>query len=225
MVLLREQLEEQSHRIEHLSSLLMGKDNYILELRARMSGTITEFEELKECLSVRAVSDPASLIAQLQYSESYLKQQLAHIQALQSDSEKVENGVAGIPNITIRQRMDKLEKDISDACTNLQDLVGSTRVTTQEILEYGDLLEPLIRRVFNSEVIGMDETFSEDVDVQSSLLRALVAASICASVFEGSVFELLEHDSILLNKYRECLRRKGLCTDQEAKSLIILQTN
>lgn len=208
---LQRQAEEYENSISHLQNDLMIKENHILQLKIDLDSTNKEFKELKQCLKIRANSDPMALVAQLQYSVSYLKQQLDHVtSSLKQSRSRTEQSSTSDPWKETEKRMYTLERDILNGCTNLQDWAQDQIISNQALLDHRDSLEPLARRVFTPGMPELKQAFAADLDTQLNVLRTLVIASVFISVFESDVFGFLAYESVLLGKYRECLLLTGM---------------
>ncbi|KAI1844836.1 hypothetical protein JX266_009064 [Neoarthrinium moseri] len=209
MDLLRKQVENNEKNISLLHKDLKSKDNHILRLKIELNSAKEELKEIKECLKMRVGSDPTAQVVQLQYSESYLKQQLAHTQSLHANIRSdTERNSTNQLKTNMTKSLYTLEREVLDICTNLQDWLHNEPISTQALSDHAETLEPLVRRVFASGMLGLKEAFSTDRDTQLSILRVLVIASVFIDVFEATVFDFLSHESALLAKYRECLLLK-----------------
>ncbi|RYP47953.1 hypothetical protein DL768_006108 [Monosporascus sp. mg162] len=205
LVQLRVAMAEKDKQISEQNSRLINKENRIFQLEARLSFITREFEELQQCLRKSKSSDSRATIADLQYTESILKEQLSRIESFQVDIQGLENGSIGLQDGDIRRRMDTLEGLILETCSSLQDVGCYGMAKGEDPTSQTSSLQALSRRVFGASRANFKADFESKAS-QLDLLRSLVAASVCITAFESPFLEYLGRESILLDKYRDCLR-------------------
>ncbi|RYP76032.1 hypothetical protein DL770_007310 [Monosporascus sp. CRB-9-2] len=206
LVQLRVAMAEKDKQISEQNSRLINKENRIFQLEARLSSIAREFKELQQCLRKSKSSDPEAAIAELQYTESYLKGQLSHIQSFQVDIQGLENGSIGLQDGDIRMRMDILEGRILETCSSLQDRGCYGMTTGEDPTSRTSSLQTLGRRVFGASRANFKADFESKAS-QLDLLRSLVAASVCITAFESSsaleTIDRLAHKSLISETYFE----------------------
>ncbi|KAI8948410.1 hypothetical protein F4801DRAFT_556841 [Xylaria longipes] len=203
--ILQIEVTEKDMKIAQQRAALMSRDNRIFQLESQLSSILKEFEEMKKCLRLPKISDPASHIKQLQYSVSCLKQQLSGISAFQNDSRDLVTSSLGPVFSDIRKEMDALEGDILDVCASLPNMDHLYAKNWWEITQQDPGLELLCRRSMGSSAFNLCRSMSKDSTGQLHLLRSLVAASVSMLAFESPFLEFLSGESVLLDKYRDCL--------------------
>ncbi|KAI1425932.1 hypothetical protein F5Y12DRAFT_713812 [Xylaria sp. FL1777] len=196
---------EKDIKIAQQLEALISRDNRIFQLEIQLSSTLKEFQEMQQCLLVPKDSDPASLIRRLQYSESYLKQQLSTISAFQNDSQNLVASSLGLQPGDICKEMDALEGNILEACASLLNMDQAVVNNGWDISRQDPGLEILLQRSMGSSALKQYRSMSKDSTGQLDLLRALVAASVSISAFESPILDFLTGQSVLLDKYRDCL--------------------
>ncbi|KAK5631091.1 hypothetical protein RRF57_006806 [Xylaria bambusicola] len=214
------EVAEKDMTIAHQRAELLSRENRIFQLETQLSSVCTELKELQQCLNVPNASDPASTIMQLQHSVSCLKHQLSATEAFQKDLRKPAGGSFGPGFGDIRMKMDALEGKIYEACADLREKGWVFVQNGGNIPAQDPELRMLFQRSIGSASCDLYPLMSKDNTGQLNLLRALVAASVSISAFETPFMDLFKGESVLLDKYRDCLMlRDGALKLQDIDTL------